>query len=78
MIKITASSPTRIDIELAGQIDADDMRIALDELIDKSQNITQGRMFYRITDFALPTLGAMEVEMSRLPKLFGLLGKFDK
>ncbi len=35
-------------------------------------------MLYRIDDFALPTLGAIGVEMSRLPELFELIGKFDR
>ena len=35
-------------------------------------------MLYKITSFALPTFGAIAVEMARLPKLFGLLGKYDK
>jgi len=78
MLKVTKSSPTRVDIELNGQLDADDMRAALDELIEKSQDVVEGQMLYRISDLAIPTLGAMGVEFSRLPKLFGLLGKFDK
>ncbi|WP_333713965.1 STAS/SEC14 domain-containing protein [Yoonia sp.] len=35
-------------------------------------------MLYRITSFAMPSLGAIGVEMARLPKLFGLLGKYDR
>ncbi|MCS6762479.1 MAG: STAS/SEC14 domain-containing protein [Candidatus Devosia symbiotica] len=35
-------------------------------------------MLYTITDFSLPTLGAIGVEMSLLSKLFGMLIKFDK
>ena len=31
-----------------------------------------------ITSFAFPDLGAIAVEMARLPKLFGLLGRFDR
>ena len=78
MLRITQPSPNRIDIELRSQSDADDMRTALDDLIAKSEGVTKGRMLYRITDFSLPTLGAIGVEFSRLPKLFGLLGKYDK
>ena len=78
MLKITQPSANRVDIELQGQIDADAMRAALDDLIAKSRGVSNGRMLYRITDFSLPTLGAIGVEFSRLPKLFGLLGKFDK
>ncbi len=37
-----------------------------------------GRMLYRITDFAMPTFGAFAVEFERLPKLFALVGRFDR
>lgn len=78
MLKIENLSPNRIDIDLNGTIDAQAMRAGLDDLIAKSENIEKGRMLYTITDFSLPTLGAFGVEMSRLPKLFGLLAKFEK
>lgn len=54
------------------------MRTALDDLIAKSEDVTKGQMHYRVTDFSLPSLGALGVELQRLPKLFGLLGKFDR
>lgn len=78
MLTITKPSENRVDIELRGELDADTMRTALDDLIEKSENVTGGRMLYRIPEFAMPTLGAIGVEFSRLPKLFGLLGKFDR
>ena len=78
MLKITKQSPARLDIELSGSLDADSMRAALDELIEKSDDIRNGRMLYTISEFSLPTLGAIGVEMTRPPKLFGLLAKFDK
>ncbi|MDG1170707.1 MAG: STAS/SEC14 domain-containing protein [Sulfitobacter sp.] len=78
MLKITKPSANRLNINLTGSVDAQIMREALDELIAKSEGISKGRMLYKITDFSMPTLGAIGVEMSRLPKLFGLLGKFDK
>jgi hypothetical protein len=78
MLKITKQSAGRVDIELSGTLDADSMRTALDELIERSEDVSNGRMLYKISNFSLPTLGAIGVEMTRLPKLFGLLGKFDK
>ena len=78
MLTITKPSPGRLDIVLKGRIDADAMRQGLDDLIAKSEGMEHGRMFYRIEDFAMPTMAAFGVEFSRLPKLFGLLGKFDK
>lgn len=78
MLKITKPSPNRVDIELDGEINSDQMRSALDKLIDASDGVRNGLLLYRITDFELPTVGAIAVEFSRLPKLFGLLGKFDR
>lgn len=78
MFKVTKISSNRVDIEISGGIDADTMETALDELIEKSADVTHGLMLYRISDFSLPTWGAIGVEMARLPKLFGLLSKYDK
>lgn len=78
MFKISKPDTNRVDIDLSGSIDADTMRSALDELADKSEGVVNGRMLYTITDFAMPTLGAIGIEITRLPKLFGLIGKFDK
>ncbi|WP_100259848.1 SpoIIAA family protein [Qipengyuania seohaensis] len=78
MLTITKTAADRIDIVLDGKVDADIMRKALDDLIEKSEGMTRGKMFYRITNFELPTLGAIGVEFSRLPKLFRMLGAFAK
>lgn len=78
MLTIKKPEPNRLDIELSGTLDASMMALALDDLIEKSEGIRNGRMLYRIPEFALPTLGAIGVEFTRLPKLFGLLGKFDR
>lgn len=78
MFKITRTAEDRIEIEISGSIDADDMRSGMDTLIAQSEGISHGRMLYRISDFKMPTLGALGVEFARLPKLFGLIGKFDR
>lgn len=78
MFTITKPSDNRVDIEFSGSLDADGMRTALDDLIEKSEGVKNGRMLYRINDITMPTLGALGVELSRLPKLFGLIGKYDK
>ena len=44
----------------------------------ESGGISNGRILYTISDFEMPTLGAMAVELYRMPKLLGLIGKFDK
>ena len=78
MLTVTKPSANRVDIELDGAVDTETMRAALDDLIAKSEDVKNGRMLYTITEFAMPSLGAIGVEFQLLPKLFGLLGKFDR
>ena len=78
MFQVIDKSSNRVDIVVNGQIDAGDMRDGLNALIAASEGVSGGVMLYRITDFAMPSFGALGVEMGQLPKLFGLLGKFKK
>jgi len=78
MLKITKIAPDRVDLTLSGHIDADAMRQGLDEMLAASEEVAHGKMLYKIPEFALPTLQALAVEAAYLPKLFALLGKFDK
>jgi SpoIIAA-like len=78
MLTVTKPAPNRVNIEFSGALDAETMRVALDDLIAKSEDVTNGRMLYTITNFSMPSLGAIGIELQRLPKLFGLLGKFDR
>ena len=78
MLTITKPGPNRIDIDLSGRISAEQMAEGLDDLLDKSQDVNEGVMLYRITSFAFPDFGAIAVEMARMPKLFALLGRFDR
>jgi SpoIIAA-like len=78
MFKVMSNGVNRLDIELSGKLNSEDMKIALDELVSKSKNIAKGKMLYEIIDFHLPSLGAIGVEFSRLPAMFGLMKKFDR
>ena len=78
MLNISKPAENRLAIELTGTLDAEEMRSALDRLIEESGGITHGKMLYTVFDFEMPTLGAMAVELYRMPKLLGLMGKFDK
>ena len=78
MFSVTQKGPNRVDIVLDGKLDSDAMKVALDELAGKTKDVKNGRMLYRIKDFQLPTMGAMAIEVSRLPSMFGLIGKFDR
>ena len=68
----------RLDIEMNGKLDAESMKVALDELVSKSENIENGKILYVIIDFQLPTLSAIGVELSRLPSMIGLIKKFKR
>ena len=78
MLKIVPNGPNRLDIELSGKLNSEEMKIALDELLSLSKDIQNGSMLYEIVDFQLPSLGAIAVEFSRLPSMFGLLKHFDR
>jgi len=78
MFKVIPNGINRLDIEMSGKLDAEDMKIALDELVSKSKNIENGKILYEVVDFHLPSLGAIGVELSRLPAMFGLMKKFDR
>lgn len=78
MLRVSPNGPNRLDLELDGKLDAESMRAGLDELFSKSEGIENGRMLYRIAEFDIPTFGALGVEFSRLPALFGLIKKFDR
>jgi hypothetical protein len=78
MLKVMRHSNHRLHIILSGKLDADEMRVALDELESKSKGFENGQMPYEVIDFQLPTAGAIAVEFSRLPAMPGLMKKFSR
>ncbi|MCP9340064.1 STAS/SEC14 domain-containing protein [Stutzerimonas xanthomarina] len=78
MFHVTRIGDNRIDVDFSGKLDSSEMRFALDELMRKSEGISHGQMLYRIGDFDIPTLGAMGVELARIPQLFRFIRRFDR
>ena len=78
MFKVEKISDNRLDLELSGKLDSESMATALDEMVSKAEGIENGIMLYEIIDFHIPTLGAIGVEFSRFPSLFGLIKQFDR
>ena len=78
MFTVTPNGPNRIDIEFSGKLDSDEMKLALDELASNAEGVENGRILYRVGKFKLPTLGAIAIQFSRLPSMFGLIRKFDR
>lgn len=78
MFKAQANGKNRLDIVISGKLSTEEMRVALDQLEQGSQKIEHGRMLYTILDFHLPSLGAMAVELARMPRLFRMMRKFER
>ena len=78
MFRITQNGVNRLDIEMSGKLNSEEMKIALDELVLKSENIVNGKMLCDVIDYHLPSLGAIVIEFSRLPSMFGLMKKFNR
>ena len=51
MFKVILNGKNRLDIELSGKFNTEEMKIALDELVIKSKDIENGKMLYEIIDF---------------------------
>lgn len=77
MFSVSNNGPDRLDINISGKLTQADMSTALEQLLAAANDIEHGRMLYEISDFAFPTLGAIAVELSHLPALFGLMRKFE-
>ena len=78
MLTVTQKGKNRLDLELSGKLDSDEMKIAMDEIINKSEGIEHGQMLYRIHDFNIPTMGALGVELRNLPGLYRTFKEFDR
>ena len=78
MFKVIQNGTDRLDLEMSGKLNANEIRIALDELVSKSESIKNGKILYDVIDFRLPSLGGIAIEFSLLPAVFGFLKKFDR
>ena len=76
--KVKLIGTNRLDIEMSGRLNSEEMRVALDELVDKSRNIENGKMLYDVIDYHLPSLSAIAIEFSRLFSMLGFIRKFDR
>jgi hypothetical protein len=78
MVVIERTGEHRLDISMAGKLDSEGMRKVLDELVQKCEGISQGKMLFDVVDYKLPTLSAITIEFSRLPKMLRLIRRFSK
>jgi len=78
MFQVTRESDSRLNVEFSGKVDKETMKRLLDELMAKSVDISQGALLLRIDEFDFPSLGAIGVELSRMPSLFRFIRRFDR
>lgn len=78
MFKVERTAPNRIDMQLSGKLNSEQMEEALDHLVTASEGIENGKMLYDIIDFHVPSLGAIAVEFKKLPSMFSLIGRFNR
>ena len=50
MFKVIPNVINRLDIERSRKLNAEDMKIALDELVRKSEKIENGKMLYKVIE----------------------------
>jgi len=78
MFTIKPNGDNRIDMTISGKIREEEMERVLDEFNELARDVENGRMLYTIDDFKFPSLGAIAVELTRLPQLFNTIRKFDR
>lgn len=78
MFKVTRDGNHRLNIYFSGSMTTEEMELALNDFISEAQPIENGTMLYEIDNFEFPSLSAVFLKLSKLPSLFGLLGKFNK
>ncbi len=78
MYEVSKINDQRIDLTFSGRLTAADMQSMLDELLPLAESCQHAALICRLKEFNFPTMGAIAVELSHLPKLLKLLHKFDR
>lgn len=78
MFQVMRIGNERLELDVAGKLDKEGMRIGLSALFTQAQGIQHGQLLMRIGDLEMPTAGAIGVELSNLPQLFRLIRQFDR
>lgn len=63
---------------LTGKLYFDEMRQVLDDFVEKSKGIKEGAMLCDVLNYQLPSLGAIVIEFSQMPRLLRVTGQFRK
>lgn len=78
MLDIYIKEPNMIGLTIDGKIDSATMEKGLTDLVELSKDVENGTLFYKISNFEMPTLAALGVEFTKLPALFSMIRKYRK
>ena len=78
MFKVEKKGGNRLDIKMSGKLESEAMDKALNELVEQSRGIQQGKMLFDVIDYHLPSLGAIAIEFSRLPSMLSFITRFSR
>jgi hypothetical protein len=78
MFQVGTENGGLIVVEIGEEIDGEAMRAGLDLLFRATEGRRNAPMLYRVRHIAVPTAGALAVELGQLPRLFGLIGQLDR
>jgi hypothetical protein len=78
MFTVERVAEDRLDVTMSGRLDTDGMTRALDELVERSEGIVDGRMLYDVVEYHLPSLGAIVLEFSRMIPMLQLMRRFRR
>lgn len=78
MFQVIRKDQDRLEITMSGTLDSEGMKKALDELVEKSEGLENGTLLFDVIDYHLPSFGAIAIEFSRLPSMFGWIRKFRR
>jgi len=78
MNTVSRTGDDRLDVIVSEKLDADGATQLIDAMIKHAEGIENGRMFIDIEEFEMPTLGALKIELSRLPEAIRFTRQFSR
>lgn len=78
MFKVERVGKNRLDIQMSGKLNSEDMVKALNELVEKCKGIKNGKLLFDVVDYHLPSFKAISIEMSRIPSMLGFIKQFKR
>jgi hypothetical protein len=78
MISLTKISDTRLNLEVTGTVDPEDMSHALKDFETKTEGMEHGVLLYQLHDFEMPSASTLAVKLADLPRWFGVMKRIKK